>query len=71
MQISDKAITALRRNNKAIAALMVAFNIDPKSVEHWLDRKENRLTKPKAVKDIKEGTGLTEIEILDKQTAKA
>ena len=64
MQISDKAITAIKGNNKALGLLVAEFNKHFRTIENWIDSKDIRLTTPGALEIIKTVTGLPEEEIL-------
>lgn len=66
MQISDKAIEAVKNNNKAVASLMAAFDRGERSIQMWLANKNIILTTPAAVEAIKKATGMKESEILVK-----
>lgn len=63
-QISEKAIAGLKKNHKAIARLMIAFNRGSQTIEDWMRSRDIRLTTAMAVQIISEETGLTEDEIL-------
>lgn len=69
MQITTKAINAIRKSNKAKASLMTAFDMTEKSVLNWLDKKDVRLTTPTAIDAIKSSTGLKDAEIIHKEIA--
>lgn len=69
MKISNTAIDAIKKNNRAIGRLMIAFDRGQRSMEKWFNRQDVRLTTPQAVSIIKEETGLTEDEILEPVTA--
>ena len=71
MQISDLAIQNIKGNNKAMAGLAYAFEKHFKTIENWLANKDIRLTTPTAVDVIKAETGLSEDEILVKESSKA
>ena len=68
MTISDKAIEAIKGNNKLIAALMTAFDRGQNTIEIWMNKKDVRLTTPIAVSLIVEHSGLSESEILETET---
>ena len=65
MRISDKAITAIKGNNKLTGNLMMAFDRSQNTIENWLASNDVRLTTPTAVRIIKEHTGLLEEDILE------
>lgn len=65
MQIlSDTAIKAITGNNQVMGKLMVAFDKHFKTIERWVKQNNVALTTPTAIEIIKEGTGLSEQEIL-------
>lgn len=65
MQITEKATEAVKRDNKAKAALCSAFDRHMKTIELWLDEKNIILTTPTAVAAISDATGLAHDEILE------
>jgi hypothetical protein len=67
MIVSDKAIEMIKGNNKLMGRLMIAFDRGQNTIENWMASKDIRLTTPTAVQIIKEETGLTEQEILEKE----
>jgi hypothetical protein len=67
MTISDRAIQAIKGNNKLIAALMTAFDRGQNTIENWMNDKDVRLTTPTAVKAIVEHSDLTESDILEQE----
>ena len=72
MQISDKAVEAIRSNNTLMGKLMGAFDRGENTIQNWInaDPRDIRLTTPLAVQIIREETGMTDAEILEKkQTA--
>jgi len=64
MTISDKAIMAIKGNNRLIARLMIAFDRGQNTIENWMASKDVRLTTPNAVRIISEESELTSEEIL-------
>jgi hypothetical protein len=64
MTISDKAIESIKKNNRLIGRLMIAFNRGQNTIENWMKDKDVRFTTPQAVQIIKEESGLNEDEIL-------
>jgi len=68
MTISNKAIQAMKGNNKLMAKMMLAFDRTQNTIENWMNDKDVRLTTPDAVKIISEETKLTESEILEEET---
>lgn len=75
MQITNKAISGIKGNNKLIAKLMILFDKSQNSIENWIGLnkdgvKDIRLTTPDAVRIIAEETGLTPDEILEEDTVK-
>lgn len=71
MRITDKAVNAIKGNNRAMNALGYAFNKGYKTIENWLKSKDIRLTTPTAVDIIKAETQLAEEEILEVENALA
>lgn len=67
MIISDKAIEAIKGNNRLMAKLMIAFDRGQNTIENWMASKDIRLTTPTAVIIFKEETDLTESEILEQE----
>jgi hypothetical protein len=67
MTISDKAIEAIKGNNKLIARLMISFDRGQNTIENWMASKDIRLTTPNAVSIIKEEAGLSDEEILESE----
>lgn len=65
MQISDKAIYAIKGNNRLIARLMIAFNRGQNTIENWMSSKDVRFTTPTAVQIISEESGLSAEDILE------
>lgn len=65
MKITDIAVQKIRKENKAIARLMILFDRGQKSIERWMEDKDIRLTLPEAVLIISEETRLTPEEILE------
>ena len=59
--ISDRAIEAVRGNNRAMGRFVADFDKHYKTIENWLKEKKIILTTPKAVAE----TGLTEDEIFE------
>ena len=70
MTISDRAIAAIKANNKLMGRLMGAFDRGQNTIENWLSSKDVRLTTPTAVQIISEESGLTEGEILEESEVK-
>lgn len=66
--ISDKAIAAIKGNNRLIAKLMMGFDRGQNTIENWLISKDVRLTTPIAVQAIMEESDLAENEILVEET---
>ncbi|HLA52961.1 MAG TPA: hypothetical protein VK618_06640 [Flavitalea sp.] len=71
MVISDQAIAAIKKNNRIIGRLMMAFDMGQNTIENWMKNKDVRLTTPTAVEIIREETGLKEEEILVAVSANA
>lgn len=69
--ITDKAASKIKGNNRLMGKLMAAFNRTQRSIENWLDSKDNRLTTPMAVQIIKGESGLSEDEIVEEITEDA
>lgn len=67
MQISDKAISAIKASNKLIGRLMIAFDRGQNTIENWMALKDVRLTTPLAVQIIKEESDLSVEEILEEE----
>ncbi len=65
MQISDKAVQAIQKDNKVMGALIQLFDKHYRTIENWLENKDIRLTTPDAVAIIKELTDLKKHEILE------
>jgi hypothetical protein len=68
MTISDKAIESIKKNNRLIARLMIAFNRGQNTIENWMNHKDVRFTTPIAVQIIREETGLSDQEILEEDS---
>jgi hypothetical protein len=64
MTISDTAIQAIKKNNRIIGRLMIAFDRGQNTIENWMASKDPRLTTPTAVQIIQEESGLKKKEIL-------
>lgn len=71
MTISDKAIEAIKGNNRLMARLMMAFDRGQNTIENWMASKDIRLTTPTAVQIFREETGLTDSEILEEEKISA
>lgn len=69
--ISDRAIEAVRGNNRAMGRFVADFDKHYKTIENWLKGKNIILTTPKAVDIIKAETGLTEEEIFETEKTNA
>lgn len=67
MTISDKAIAAIKGNNRLMARLMTAFDRGQNTIENWMGSKDIRLTTATAVQIFREETGLTDSEILEEE----
>ena len=65
MQISDKAIAAIKGNNVLTGRLMAVFNRSQDTIENWLNSKDIRLTTPAAVQLIQKIGKLRPDEILE------
>lgn len=65
MRITEKAVTAIRKNNNCIGQLIIAFNRGQNTIENWMKADDSPLTTPKAVQIIVEETGLAQEEILE------
>lgn len=70
MQISDKAISAIKGNNRLMGRLMIAFDRGQNTIENWMALKDVRLTTPTAVQIISEESELNPEEILEEDTVK-
>jgi len=64
VDISDKAISAIKASNIAMGELMIVFNRSNRAIENWLKNKNQLLTTPTGVEAISKTTGLTRDEIL-------
>lgn len=62
--ISNKAQNKLKNNQRAIAKLVLLFDVHAKTIERWIDSKDVRLTNPSALEIIKEETSLNEDHLL-------
>ncbi len=62
--ISSKAQNKLTNNQRAIAKLVLLFDVHAKTIERWIESKDIRLTTPQAIEIIKEETDLIEDHIL-------
>lgn len=69
MVITDKAIEAIKGNNKLVARLMISFDRTQNTIENWMNSKDVRLTTANAVQIIKEETGLSYEDILEKEVS--
>lgn len=65
MQISDKAIAAIKDSNRLIGRLMIAFNRGQNTIENWMASKDVRLTAPIATEIIAEESKMPMSEILE------
>lgn len=68
MQLSKKAASLIKGNNKLIGRLMEAFDRGQKTIEDWAANCDVRLTTPTATQIISDVTGLSEEEILEKES---
>lgn len=66
MQITDKAIVAIKTSNRIIGRLMIAFNRGQNTIENWMASKDVRLTTAMAIEIIAEESGLTQDEIIER-----
>jgi len=71
MIISDKAIEAIKGNNRLMARLMMAFDRGQNTIENWMVSKDIRLTTATAMQIFREETGLTDSELLEDETVGA
>jgi hypothetical protein len=69
MTISEKAISEIKKSNRIMGRLMIAFDRGQNTIENWLVSKDIRLTTPTAVQIISEESELTEADILETETA--
>ncbi|MCO5238893.1 MAG: hypothetical protein M9904_02450 [Chitinophagaceae bacterium] len=68
MNLSERAISAIRHNIKCIAALMVEFNRGQWTIQDWLDPDHKfhcQLVQMTSLRIISEYTGLSKDEILE------
>lgn len=62
--ISNKAQKQLKNNQRAIAKLVLLFDVHAKTIERWIESKDVRLTNPSALEIIREETELNEDHLL-------
>ena len=68
--ITERAIETIKTSdnkNKVLASLACRFNKTTKTIENWLESKDDMLAHPDSVSIIKAETGLLETEILGKE----
>lgn len=64
-KLSDKAITILKGNNKAIGRMMAEFDRGEKTIKDWFDSGDIRLTTDLAVEILTDVTGLSKDELFE------
>lgn len=62
--ISDRAIEAIRNDNRILTRLMLTFDRGEPTIRNWMRSRDVRLTTPDAVQIIQEVTGFDKSEIL-------
>jgi len=65
MKITDRAVTAIKKNNRLIGRLIMTFNRGQNTIENWMKADDSPLTTPAAINIISEETGLAQDEILE------
>ena len=66
IKLSDKAISEIRASTVLKGKLQTCLNISSNTLYTWLSKKSPKLTNISAIEAIREATGMTDEEILQR-----
>lgn len=67
--LTNKSLQAIKDNLRCRNRLAYEMNVNPRTIDRWIEGKDIMLTTAKALTIIIEETGLTQEEILEKEIA--